>query len=270
MFKPLLEPHSNPTPLFELFHENTKYTRAHYEAQAERIGRHLHSLPAAQALSRNFKVYRFAPKIPLPQCPPAALPLREALRSRVSTRTFTGEAISLESLASVLVPAAACNRVVPLTEFPPLEMHLRSYPSGGGEYPVEIYPILLRVGPLECAATHFDPREKALSVLNRGGALKALQSCLMRADGLLESAAALIILAAFFERSTLKYGDRGYRLILLEAGHLAQNLCLTAAAAGLGSLAWGGFFDDELNQFIGIDGVNEAVVHGVFIGGVEP
>jgi SagB-type dehydrogenase family enzyme len=268
MFKPIVASHLAQETLFELFHENTKYTRAHYESHAERISRHLHSRQSAQAMSRNFKVYRFAPKIPLPSDELAVQsPLRQALGHRVSTRSFSGESISLDALAAVLVPAAACNRAVALTEFPPLELHLRSYPSAGGEYPVELYPVLLRVGNIEPAATHFDPRARALSVIHRGRALTELQSCLMRGDSLLESAAVLIVLTAVFERSTEKYGDRGYRLILLEAGHLAQNLCLTAAAAGLGTLAWGGFFDDELNHFLGIDGVNEAVVHCVFLGG---
>jgi hypothetical protein len=43
---------------------------------------------------------------------------------------------------------------------------------------------------------------------------------------------------------------------------------LTAAAAGLGSLAWGGFYDDGLHRLLGIDGVNEAIVHALFIGKV--
>lgn len=253
--------------LFEVFHENTKYTRAHYAAHAQNLSAHLHSRPAVQAMSRNFKVYRFAPKIPLPEAESAHMPLHEALHRRVSSRVFSQQPLSLEALAAVLVPAAACNRVAAVVEFPSIELHLRSYPSGGGEFPVEVYPILLRVEGMGAAVTHFDPRAKALSIIKRGRALEDLSSCLMHANAVLPSAAVLVVLTAVFERSTQKYQDRGYRLVLLEAGHLAQNLCLTAAAAGLGSCAWSGFFDDELNRLLGVDGVNEAAVHCVFIGG---
>lgn len=255
--------------LFEIFHENTKYTRTNYPLHAARIAAHLRSREAIQAMSRNVKSYRFAGKRVLPRAQALQLPFCETLQRRVSTRLFSGEALSLETLATVLVPAAACNRRMAVKSFTPIELHFRAYPSGGGEYPVEIYPVLMRVEGEPLCVTHFDPRDGALSVLPRGAAIGGLPRALMNADDVLQTAAVLIVLTAIFERSTVKYADRGYRLVLLEAGHVAQNLCLTAAAAGLGSLAWGGYFDDELNRLIGVDGLHEAVVHCVVIGGVQ-
>jgi SagB-type dehydrogenase family enzyme len=257
-------------PLFELFHENTKYTRARYQAQAARIATQLHSRQAVEAMSHNFKVYRFAEKWVLAEHEPLSLPLSHALAARVSTRTFSGQAISLAELASVLIPAAACNRRAAVKEFPPIELHLRSYPSGGGEFPVEVYVVLLRIADASPGIAHFDPRAKALSLIAPHVDVRELSPVLMHGESVLQSAAVLIVLTAIFERTIVKYGDRGYRLILLEAGHLAQNICLTAAASGLGSLAWGGFYDDELHRLLGIDGVNEAVVHALFIGKVAP
>jgi SagB-type dehydrogenase family enzyme len=264
------ERESRAESLCEVFHENTKYTRAHYLAQSLQVGKHLHSKQAVLAMSRNFKVLRFAEKYLLPR--PALLrqSLSQVLRLRVSTRVFSAEQLPLRALATVLLPAAACNRRAMAREFPAIPLHFRSYPSGGGEYPIEIYPILLRVADATPSVTHFDPKEGTLSTVSRSISPDALSRCLMHADETLDSAAVLLVLTAIFERTTAKYGDRGYRLILLEAGHVAQNLCLTAAAAGVGSLAWGGFFDDELNQLIGVDGVNEAAVHCLFLGGVQP
>jgi SagB-type dehydrogenase family enzyme len=254
-------------PLSEVFHENTKYTRAHYLEQALRVGRHLHSQQAVHAMSRNFKVFRFAEKVLLPRPAQARMPLALALRERVSTRVFSGQHLPLNVLANVLTPAAGCNRRVTARDFPSVSLHFRSYPSGGGEYPIELYPILLKVSEVTPRVTHFDPRECTLSTVTRGLAMQDVAQCLMHSESTLSSAAVLLVLTALFERTTVKYGDRGYRLALLEAGHVAQNLCLTAAAAGLGSLAWGGFYDDELNQLIGVDGVNEAAVHCLFLGG---
>jgi SagB-type dehydrogenase family enzyme len=74
------------------------------------------------------------------------------------------------------------------------------------------------------------------------------------------------IFSAVFERTLKKYGPRGYRYILFEAGHAAQNLCLVAAELGLGSLPLGGFLDSRLNAFLGLDGLAEAALYGVAVG----
>jgi len=63
-----------------------------------------------------------------------------------------------------------------------------------------------------------------------------------------------------------KYGDRGYRYILLEAGHVMQNLNLACTSLGLGSCNIGGFFDDELAGLLGLPVAQEAVLYAVAIG----
>jgi SagB-type dehydrogenase family enzyme len=69
-----------------------------------------------------------------------------------------------------------------------------------------------------------------------------------------------------FKRTLTKYGPRGYRYVLLEAGHVALNLCLLAGEHQLGSLCVGGFLDAKLNRFLGLDGINEAIVYCVGAG----
>ena len=55
----------------------------------------------------------------------------------------------------------------------------------------------------------------------------------------------------------------------MEAGHIAQNLCLIATALGLGTCAVGAFQDDAVNRVIGLDGRHEGVLYLVTIGTVE-
>ena len=62
-------------------------------------------------------------------------------------------------------------------------------------------------------------------------------------------------------------GERGYRLVLLDAGHVGQNLVLVAELLGLPSLPISGYCDDALGEALGLDGVDEAVVHTVALGG---
>lgn len=75
-----------------------------------------------------------------------------------------------------------------------------------------------------------------------------------------------VVLAACFPRATWKYGERSYRNVLLEAGHIGQNLCLLATALRLGARHITGFVDDALNAMLKLDGVNEASVYMVVVG----
>jgi SagB-type dehydrogenase family enzyme len=82
-----------------------------------------------------------------------------------------------------------------------------------------------------------------------------------------QNASLIVFITAVFERSVFKYGDRGYRFIFLEAGHVAQNINLVATALGLGSVNIGGFFDREIDEFLDLDGVTHSTIYMVAIGG---
>jgi nitroreductase len=58
-----------------------------------------------------------------------------------------------------------------------------------------------------------------------------------------------------------RYGERGFRYVYIEAGHISQNIYLQAVSLGLGSVAVGAFLDEKLNTFIGVDGKNEAAIY---------
>jgi SagB-type dehydrogenase family enzyme len=79
-------------------------------------------------------------------------------------------------------------------------------------------------------------------------------------------AAVLLITSALIDRVRAKYGDRAYRYVHLDAGHVGENVYLTCAALSLGCCATAGFIDNEVNDFIGIDGINETVVYILAIG----
>ena len=80
-------------------------------------------------------------------------------------------------------------------------------------------------------------------------------------QGLVLPSAAVIVLTALFWRSRFKYGQRAYRFTLLEAGHAAQNLLLTAAALGLRAQPVGGFYDRRVDELVGADGLHEASLY---------
>ncbi len=61
-----------------------------------------------------------------------------------------------------------------------------------------------------------------------------------------------IVIAAVYERATRKYGERGIRYVHLEAGHVAQNICLQAAALNLGVVTVGVFYDEQVKAVLSL------------------
>ena len=71
------------------------------------------------------------------------------------------------------------------------------------------------------------------------------------------------------DRIAERYGERGYRYLLIEAGHIAQNFCLVATERGLGSVTIGGFVDAAVNQLLCVDGVTQVSLYGVAVGVIQ-
>jgi len=83
----------------------------------------------------------------------------------------------------------------------------------------------------------------------------------------LVGAALAVALTGISMKTKLKYGERGYRFLLFEAGHIMQNLLLVASALGVSALPIGGFVDAELDSALGIDGLDEV---SLYLAAVEP
>lgn len=85
-------------------------------------------------------------------------------------------------------------------------------------------------------------------------------------DQSIDCAPITILLTAMFRRTIYKYGNRGYRFILTESGHLLQNIALLSTSYGMGTCDIGGYEDDEINEMLGIDGMTESVIGEVALG----
>jgi SagB-type dehydrogenase family enzyme len=80
------------------------------------------------------------------------------------------------------------------------------------------------------------------------------------------SSSALFIITGLFQRTVFKYNARGYRFVLLEAGHVVQNLALTSTALELGLTPLGGFHDRDIDRLLQIDGVNHSSIYMAALG----
>lgn len=215
----------------------------------------------AAELTRNldYKRYPSAPRVALGlSTSELELGLEEAVVARRSVREFTSEPVSFDLLSASL--RLSCGVTQP-DQKPP---H-RASPSAGALYPIEVYVMALEVDGLERGLYHYDPLEHELEAIHRIDGPEDLWPILCHGLRGVEPAVAFL-LAARLPRIQAKYMERGYRFALLECGHIAQNLLLVATAARLGSVAVGGFVDDEMNRLLRLDGEAEVGLYGVLIG----
>jgi SagB-type dehydrogenase family enzyme len=207
----------------------------------------------------TYKKYPLSKMIPLhSKFPVQSLPFFDVIKRRRSVRSFSTKPLSMQELSFVLWASTGIQRREHGNDF-------RTAPSAGALYPIETYLVSNNVEGLEQALYHYNIEAHALEEVKVGNFTGTI------AHGALEqemaaNAPLVLIWTAVFERSKWKYGQRGYRYVYLDAGHVAQNLALAATSIGLGSCHIGAFFDDEVNQILGVDGVAESVVYLSVVG----
>ena len=180
------------------------------------------------------------------------------IKNRHSTRKFTEEPISLMDISLLLFGMSGLNRIFPQFSF-------RTVPSAGGLYPIEIYPVVNSVMNLQKGLYHYDIQNHSLEQLKEGDFRdKVNKGCLDQ--NMAFASAVNFIWTAVIGRSQWKYLQRCYRYIYLDAGHIGQNFYLVAEALGLGACTIGAIYDNELNQFLEIDGKNETVLYVGVVG----
>jgi SagB-type dehydrogenase family enzyme len=189
--------------------------------------------------------------------------LTNLFRERRSCRAFSPEPISTAQVSALL---AAAYGIVDVAMFSDRDRFLRrSVPSAGGLFPLEVYTFVQRVEGLEDGLYHYDVLGHSLQLIQPGNLFGSLEPVFYTYP-FFRDANLVICLAAVFHRTQKKYGPRGYRYILLEAGHSGQNICLRAAEMGLSTLCMGGFVDSRLNLMLGLRQKQEGVVYSVATG----
>jgi SagB-type dehydrogenase family enzyme len=231
---------------------------------------HLNSEPWGNVEAYQSVIYEVGYKQVAPSSPPLPLPtpsesdLTRLASRRYSCRAYEPKTLPLSTLSALLLGGYGITRTDETLLGGSMAL-MRPVPSAGGLFPLEIYVATQRVQDIPDGLHHYNVRHHALEPLSDGPIFKALQPHLLMYQAI-EHANAVVFLAAVFKRTQKKYGPRGYRYILLEAGHVAQNLCLLAVEQGLGSLCMGGYTDEELNRLLGLNPLEEGVVYSVAVG----
>jgi SagB-type dehydrogenase family enzyme len=186
------------------------------------------------------------------------------LRGRRTHREFAKGKVSMENLSTLLRMTWGVQGYFQTDVFGRLPY--KTSPSGGSRHPGEVYLMALRVDGLERGMYHYQAKDNRLAKLpTKVSPRKAGAYC---ADQwYFSGAAALFIMTAVFARTMWKYGGaRAYRVVLLEAGHLCQTLCLTATRLGLAPFSTAALRDSLIEKDLGLDGISESVLYVAGVG----
>lgn len=168
--------------------------------------------------------------------------VEEAIRERRSIRSFSGEPLSFDELSQILWAAQG------MTD--PNE-GLRTAPSAGALYPLELYVAAGNVEGLPKGVYRYHPQAHELSKEGASDVRAELAAAAMGQEWLQDAPAALIF-SASYDRTCGKYGDRGNRYVHMEVGHAAQNVFLQVVALNLGTAVVGAFHVDEVKKIVGM------------------
>ncbi len=206
-----------------------------------------------------YKEYPGTKRIALPPAKPLNnCPMHDALRNRGSIRDFTDAPISSESLSYLLWASTGISRKEQGYEF-------RTAPSAGALYPIETYLCITNVHAVSSGIYHYRIKGHYLELLKQGNCAGDVARAALDQE-MCRAAAVVFIWTAVFQRSKWKYGQRAYRYVYLDAGHIAENLALAATSLDLGSCPIAALYDDEVNRILGVDGTAESVLYMTVVG----
>jgi SagB-type dehydrogenase family enzyme len=186
--------------------------------------------------------------------------VREAIYKRVSVRAYSDKPLSLSELSHLLWCTQGVKQVSPRP------VTLRTVPSAGARHCFETYVLANKVEGLKPGIYRFLAGQHKLQEVNLepDAAEKVTKACLDQRF-ILGSAVTFIWTAVAY-RMMWRYGERGFRYMHLDAGHVCQNLYLSAEPIGCGVCAIAAFDDDALNQALGLDGVDKFAVYVGVVG----
>lgn len=233
------------------FHNNTKDIKVSYDYEKE----------------TQFKVYPSSKSIKIDEVLEMDYVNNESefinlLINRKSVRKFTQTGVSLNQLSKLLSLSFGFNHRKQY------DIQFRTYPSAGSRYPIEIYPIVLKSDDMELGIYHYNVIENSIELIKMGDYRETIKMFYSNQATIIDEAPCYILFSMVFERTMNKYGEKGYRFIYLDAGHMSQNLYLVSEFLGLGAVGIGGckVDDDVIDKFLGLNQLQESFFYGFAIG----
>lgn len=227
-------------PLFHLFWENSSLNSSRSLVLRERI-----AVDAAQ----TYHVYRPSHRNAVTPLPGSSSLLENVWSQRRSQRMFANHALSLLQLSNLFRPFAVTDNGG------------HALPSGGGKYPMQLYAALLNVQANNTLAgnlVYYEPEQHGLVPLRTAPNWPELAA--MIGVDWQTAPAVVVFLIARSDMLTTKYGERGGRFMLLEAGAHMLALELEATSQSLAAVSVGAFYDQQVLDLLDLSAANHQAV----------
>ena len=184
-----------------------------------------------------------------------SIDIREAIENRRSVRNYSQKPLNIEELSYLLWCTQGVKEVIHGVAT------LRTVPSAGARHAFETYLLVNNVEDLPSGLYRFLAMEHKLIEIDMGADIsdKITRGCL--GQGIVKISAVTFIWTVVAYRMRWRYGERGYRYMYLDAGHVCQNLYLSAEAIDCGVCAMAAFLDDVMNRLLQIDGEEQFVIY---------
>jgi len=202
-------------------------------------------------VSFNFTVYQSVSgeaenlKLPQPKYD-SKVSIEKALHSRRSVREYEDKPLSLNEISQLLWAAQGITS----------PLGFRTAPSAGALYPLEIYLVAGNVNNLPDGVYKYKPESHALVNILRGDKRAGLCAAAL-GQPCVKKSAAVIVIAAVYERTMKKYGQRGFRYVHVEVGNASQNIYLQAVSLNLGTVLIGAFDDEKVREVLRMHGTEQ-------------
>ncbi|MFB0566623.1 MAG: SagB/ThcOx family dehydrogenase [Candidatus Aminicenantaceae bacterium] len=182
--------------------------------------------------------------------------VEKALSTRRSIRNYAEEPLSTSDISQILWAAQGITKKrerLPTKWNTKYEWQggLRTAPSAGALYPMEIYLIAGNVKGLSKAVYKYIPKNHSLKKVIDGDKRTEIYDVALK-QGSIKEGAALIVMAGVYERSSFKYGERAQRYVHIEVGLIGENIYLQGITLGIGTVMIGAFKDEELKKVLGL------------------
>ena len=181
---------------------------------------------------------------PLPQPSyDGRISVESAIKSRRTTRSFRPTALTIVQFSQLLWSAQGITDE---------RQGLRSAPSAGALYPLDVYAVVGDDGVegLEAGVYHYQSENHSVRLIVKGDRRREVASASLW-QMWMAKASVMFIMTSEYKRITRKYGKRGMRYAQIEVGHVGQNIFLQSEALGLKAGIVGAFHDDAVAKAIG-------------------
>jgi len=224
----------------EIYPSESEDTYEEYSPEQE-----ANNINAIEAVDIESREYYILP----PPITEGGISVEEALTNRRSHRNFRNEPLTIYQVSQLLW--AAYGITLPIPDAHHLRGGLRTTPSAGATYPLELYVVIGNVTGINPGVLRYISEEHKLVRVVDGDVRRELTAAAL-GQQMVEAAPISIFYSAYFPRITERYGERGIRYAYIELGHSAQNVYLQAEALGLGTVAIGAFFDYMVREILNL------------------